>query len=454
MLFSGLPAHQWASQILYTAWLILLLQVGFLSAVHGQTNKPPSDRLSVIAAAIEASDKVLTPAFSPSIRLKSFDLGLSNFVSRLAPPDFSPGLPTSSACGMQRFQMKLVGNDGAVVNEFAVLLDPQTPGTPVKPRFLVARTKVLHVDADGSPRSYHPEDPLGRKQCTLTASPTGIGFVSDRACAMDKIGNARVRVFQGTQELKREELATAWTGLWPKIRDKIIPAIDRQDMPPPLAEAYYGYDDSANGLMAFLKRGIIPQTRNELPCVRKSASRYKGYFVAATALSHKVDVPGGDIDDADAVAEKECSPLRFLDAATTPFFVLPGRPFGEVNQGDIAIIYAVIDGQERLVHAVIGDSGPTESFGEASVALLQLLKKGALLPVRNNSDLNVWDINGTLTVTVLLLGNTRAAIGPRYTRTAIETAGRKALDEWNKHQSDTLGRLRACSRQAPINMHN
>ena len=104
---------------------------------------------------------------------------------------------------------------------------------------------------------------------------------------------------------------------------------------------------------------------------------------------------------------------------------------------------------------MIGDTGRTESFGEASVALLQLLQKGRILPVHNVTELNSWGIDDGkhLTVTVLLLGNTRTTIGPRFTQAAIEAASRKALDAWNKHQSDMLARLRACSQQAPINLH-
>lgn len=108
------------------------------------------------------------------------------------------------------------------------------------------------------------------------------------------------------------------------------------------------------------------------------------------------------------------------------------------------------------MHAVIGDSGPADSFGEASVALLQLLQKGNLVSIHNIDELNSWDIgeNKHLTVTVLILGNTRATIGPRFTQAAIEAASRKALDVWNNHQSDMLARLRACSQQAPVNLHH
>jgi hypothetical protein len=440
-----------------TIAVVLPVLLAFASVTRAQTGSDArAERLKKIEKIVFDSDRSADVSFSPSIRLKSFDLGLSNFVFKLAPPDFSPGLPTSKACGMQHFQMKLVAEDGSMVNEFAVLLDPQTPGSPVKPNFLVARTNALSVDSDGSPRSYHPEDPIGRKFCKLTPSPNGVGFVSDRACAMDKVSDARVRVFDGTDELKKDKLEAAWKGLWPKIRDKVIPPIDPQDMPPKLAKEYYGYEDSSNDLMAFFKGDIIPETKDRLPCVRKPASRFNGYFVAGTALRHKVDVPGGDIDDADAIAEKECSPLRFLDAAVTAFFVLPGRPFGAVSKGDIVVIYAKVDGQERVVHAVIGDSGPADSFGEASVALLQLLQKGRLIPVHNIDELNSWDIDESknLAVTVLLLGNTGITIGPRFTQAAIEAASRKALDVWNKHQSDILARLRACSQQAPLNMHH
>ncbi|MGY3293682.1 hypothetical protein ACVWW5_006339 [Bradyrhizobium sp. LM3.4] len=88
------------------------------------------------------------------------------------------------------------------------------------------------------------------------------------------------------------------------------------------------------------------------------------------------------------------------------------------------------------------------------MALLQLLKRGSILPVRNNAELKTWDIDGSLTVTVLLLGNTRSAVGPRFTRDAIDVAGRQALEVWNNHQADLLARLRACSTQAPVNKHS
>lgn len=413
---------------------------------------PRAARLKVIASTIAHSDQEWTTSFSPSIRLKSFDRALSNFVAKRAGPEFDPGPSTSAACGMQRFQMKLTDSSGSTANEFAVLLDPQPAGSAVKPSFLIARTEVLHVDADGSPRSYHPDDPLGGKSCKLSPGPSG-GFVADRACAMDQFGNARIRLFEGPRELHKKELEAAWARVWPRIRDGIVPPLEDADIPPELSK-YYGFDDTDQNLSAFFKRAIIPPTDHKLPCIRDTASRFKGYFVAATALSHGRDVAGADIDDANRIAPKECTPLRWIDASTVPFFVLPGGPFGDVAIGDVAAIYAVINGEERLVYGVIGDSGPTQSFGEASVSLIQLLKKGALLPVENNRALNSWDIDGTLTVTILLLGKTKAVIGKEFTRDAIEKAGRQVLGTWNKSQADILARLRACSSQAPVNKHS
>jgi hypothetical protein len=413
-----------------------------------------SRRFNAIADTILQKDVSWTPSFTPSIRLKSFDLNLQDFVAKRAPSEFSPGPPTTPACGMQRFQMKLSNAKGDVVNEFAVLLDPQSPGQ-VKPGYLLARTEVLHVDSDGSPRSYHPDDPLGNRSCKLSAGPSG-GFVADRACAMDTFHDARVLLFEGTREIAGPELQSTWPKIWPGIRDGTVKRIDPQRIPDSIKENYYGFEDGAADLRAFFKRDIVVPSANGPPCLRSGDSRFPGYFVAATALSHKVDVPGADIADPDRIAPKECTPLRWIDAATVPFFVLPGSPFGDIHLGGLAVIYAIINGEERIVYAVIGDSGPTESFGEASVALIQLLQKKSLQPVENNAALNSWDIDGKIVITVLLLGKTDAMIGPQYTRQAIEAAGRNALAKWNDKNGtgDILQRLRMCSSQAPPNKSN
>jgi hypothetical protein len=107
--------------------------MGCAQVAKGRPSEARAERMKMVAKAILESDRSWTPVFSPSIRLKSLDLGWSNLVSRLAPPEFSPGPPTSNACGMHRFQMKLFDEPDKPANEFAVLLDPQPAGDPVKP---------------------------------------------------------------------------------------------------------------------------------------------------------------------------------------------------------------------------------------------------------------------------------------------------------------------------------
>ncbi|WP_369721348.1 hypothetical protein AB8Z38_30670 [Bradyrhizobium sp. LLZ17] len=404
--------------------------------------------LESLARAIAEADEIPSATFWPSIRLKSFDSNLSAFVARRGGPAFGAGVPTDQACAMQHFQMKLVGKNGTVKNEFAILLDPQTSGLPTKPKYLIARTEALHVDADGSPRAYHPEDPFGDKSCKLTPGPAG-GYVSDRPCAIDTFGDAGVHVLDPAQELKGKDLRKVWPGLWPRIRDGIAKPIEVGAMPESLKTAYYGFYDAERGARTFFKRDIIPSTANKLPCIRKATSRFAGYFVAATALRHKQNVVGVDIEDADQIAPPECLPQSWLDASTVPFFVLPGSPFGQIRPGDLVAAYALIGGKERLIFAVIGDSGPTQSFGEASVALIQLLRSGSLTPVASNRDLNSWDRK--MDVTILLLGNTEDTVGLGFTHQAIQMAGTSELQKWNGGTGDILKRLRACSRQAPLN---
>lgn len=410
--------------------------------------RPKIPDIDSLARSIAEADEIPSTTFWPSIRLKSFDSSLSAYVARRGGPAFGAGVSTDAACGMQHFQMKLVGKNGTVKNEFAILLDPQAPGFATKPKYLVARTEVLHVDADGSPRAYHPDDPFGDKVCKLSPGPSG-SYVSDRACAMDTFRDAGIHVLDATRELKGKDLREAWPSLWPRIRDGVAKPIDIGTMPESLKGAYYGFLDTERGSRTFFKRDIIPSTKDKLPCIRKTASRFAGYFVAATALRHKQNVTGTDIEDADQIAPHECTPQLWLDASTIPFFVLPGSPFGDIRPGDVVAAYAVIGGKERVVFAVIGDSGPTESFGEASVALIQLLKKGNLSPVASNQDLNSWDRKTD--ATILLLGSTTDAVGPQFTYEAIQMAGRSELEKWTGGTSDILKRLRACSAQAPIN---
>jgi hypothetical protein len=422
------------------------------SAVPDQAAVPSQVIESIADQVLRLEKKPLAVRFSPSIRLKSFDLNLSALVAKRAGPDFKPGPPTNAACGMQRFQMKLVDSSGTLANEFAVLLDPQMPDAEPKPNYLIARTEVLHVDADGAPRSYHSEDPLGQQKCNLSPGPSG-GFVSDRACAMDTFGDAEIHVFNNDKELKNELMRQAWTKLWPAIRNGSAKPIPSSQIPDRL-KRYYGFFDHSSNLSAFFKNDIIVASKKGLPCFRLPTSNFPGYFVSATALSHRTAVPGTDVKDADKVAPDGCTPQSWIDAATVPYFVLPGSPFGPIGLGGIAVIYAVVGGEERVVYAVIGDSGPTESFGEASAALLQLLRNKKFDKIENNTALNSLEPHGDITATILLLGDTQTSIGPQYTQQAIEDAGKRELAKWNGTDPDIVRRLRACSLQAPPNKKN
>ncbi len=140
---------------------------------------------------------------------------------------------------------------------------------------------------------------------------------------------------------------------------------------------------------------------------------------------------------------------------TIPYFVLPGGSFGRIGVGDIAIIHATINKEDRLVFAVVGNSGPTESFGEPSVALLQRLMKKQLEGVENNAALNSWHLPGKkvpdLEVTVLLLGGTASKLGGLYTEEKLKDVGLAELKAWNRNAPGDLDRLRACAAQTPVN---
>src|SRR5262249_23950045 len=105
---------------------------------------------------------------------------------------------------------------------------------------------------------------------------------------------------------------------------------------------------------------IIPFKGN-FPCQHKDSP--SEYFVAATTNRETA-----------TSSEDACSTADYLDPMQVPFIVLPGA-FKELKIGDIAIGLAVIDGTERVVFGVVGDRGPAQQIGEASIAFAQKLRR-------------------------------------------------------------------------------
>ena len=366
--------------------------------------------------------------------------------------------PTASAgvddsCRMQNFDMVLKRENASTANTYSVLLNRQSGGAPAAPNQLLATITRLAVDADGSERAYHPEDPFGKGVCERRMDTRGRATLSG-VCALDSFSSSGTKVFLEAQRMRLVDpakapkdgapnLADAWKDMWPLIRDRKLKAYDLKAVVPTAPAGYSMFYWKERKLTAFTKRAIIPSTSDGYPCLRGPESRYPGYFVAATTLTR----PG-------AVRADGCEPSSFIDAAEVPFFVLPGGNFGHIEIGDIVIGYLKSARAERVAFGIAGDAGPIEQFGEGSIAFNQILRGKAVEPVMNVREVDALDIDKDFlkdehaTLAILVLGGTKKRLNGDYSRENIERIGREELARWNGGGERLTERLNACVARA------
>jgi hypothetical protein len=328
-------------------------------------------------------------------------------------------------CGMQHFTMTLA-TGSAAARSVPVLLD-RNPGDGSAPPTLFAMLHRVTVDADGSPRTYHPDDPHGTGTCSAASAPGG-EMRQSGVCALDDFASAHLLVFRGGQKLGKGEFEAPWQGIWPLIRDKKLPPIELKRYVATAPDGFYLFYWKDRDLIALFKREIIPQATDGFPCRHDD-----GYFVAATTLKQDgVVLPDG------------CAPSRFMDAERIPFIVLPDDAFGNDRAGDIVVGRLAGAPADRVVYGVVGDTGPVAHFGEASVAFNRaLLARSA--PIVNGHDVDALDISGG-PVIVTVFGGTKALLRGDYSLENIDRVGRAIFARWNGDAADPLRRLQACAR--------
>jgi hypothetical protein len=329
-------------------------------------------------------------------------------------------------CGLQPVTMTLAAGSPAA-RSIPVLLD-RVPADATAPVTLMTVLRRVTVDADGSPRTYHPDDPHGTGTCTREAGPNGdVRYAG--ICALDDFASAHLLVFSGARKLVKGEFETPWRNIWPLIRDRKLTPIDLKQYVPSAPDGYYFFYAKDLNVIALFKREIIPQASDGYPCRHDN-----GYFVAATTLKQDgAAMPNG------------CTPSHFIDPEKIPFFVLPDDAFGNARVGDVVV--ARLAG--HLVYGVVGDTGPLGQLGEGSIAFNQALlaRSGA---IDNDHDVNELDIS-TGQVTVLVLGGTKSQFNGDYSRENVEAVGRREFARWNGDPSNPTARLDACFRQAAPN---
>jgi len=401
--------------IRFPAILALVLVLGLLGVPGKAAADPPPDEL--------------LDAIFPVLRGK-----------RPAPPPlqsaFVPraGSPSHPDCGLSKID--LVQTKGSEKRVFHLLTDPKL-AKDNQPTTVLIRLNTIGVDADGSRRTYHPDDPFANACKSPTDNP------ASQVCAVDILGDAEIRVYEHNKRIPQyaggpnPAFATAWASLWSEIAARKDRWVDLQPYlganTPKDMRLYYSKElDRA----VTFNTEIIP-FKDGYPC--QHGDLRNEYFVAATTKRDPPPLP----DDA-------CRTANNLDAMKIPFFVLPPA-FSEIKIGDVVIGIASIGGVERLAFGIFGDQGPPRQIGEASVAFIQKLR-GTADTIKNNSQAVALQMEtgpgGATMLGVLVLGGTAAMLGSDYSESNIERVARAAFASWtSKHAR----RLQACMSSAKPN---
>lgn len=207
----------------------------------------------------------------------------------------------------------------------------------------------LRVNTDGSPLSYHPNDPRGKDKAlnnicnAIVVKKTN----SDKNLCFTSFSEA-IGVFEKFRDSNYQTVPTGFRITW----ENVLPTI------------------TENGKM--------------IPCVFKTGD-YKGYFGSMTALKNGLTGDKGECDINDQV-----NPMK------VPALVLVGgqnvvKNFG-AKVGDLLIAF---NPKTQLVSsAIIGDTGPKDNLGEGSV-LLNMKLLGKTDPPTNKAETFKLSIENT-----------------------------------------------------------
>jgi hypothetical protein len=367
------------------------------------------------------------------------------------PPVFEPegtGAP-DPVCGLQAFGMTLAKGTSQQ-RRYAVLADGAAP------KEMLVRISRLSVDADGSERAYHPDDPFGRGVCTRAKGPDGKEKLAG-ICALDAFSSGGLRLYRDATRIPlmaeadgnnvlNPDFDREWRIAWSQIRERTLKGFTLESLTTRSVPAfYYLFYDKTRKTTALLKNNIIPTDKAGYPCVRGPESRYPGYFVAATSLQR----------NGTKARDDGCAPLGFVDAEVVPFFVLPHAATGRVGIGDVVIGHLKTAQGERVVYGFAADIGPGGQFGEASYAFARLLRADIPETPMNVIDVYKADIGSNwlrannATLSILALGGTKALLRGDYSKENIERIGRREFARWSG--GNGTRRFNACVAQAKEN---
>ncbi len=244
------------------------------------------------------------------------------------------------------------------------------------------------------------------------------------------------------------EFIAKWQTLWSAISQRKIQQVDLKlifgkEAPEALKLFHMQELGQESGIAVLFDSNIIPFDKeiSGYPCQHGKDDRNE-YFVAATAPNPYRK----------RSSERSCSTRTYLESTEVPFVVIPGGMFEQIHVGDLAIAYLRTDKGDRKIFAIVGDIGPPDQFGEASINLLMRARKQTDVPM-NGKETNKLDLsipnNSIKVLSLLLVGRTGEKI-LNYTPAAITKVGERELAKWSGN-IPSFDRLRACAEAAPQN---
>ena len=212
----------------------------------------------------------------------------------------------------------------------------------------------VDVNTDGSSRSYHPADPRGR------------------SVALNNIGNAISGIWDAAG--RPIDCAPRRGACFTRYIDTFVAARDS------------GWNPSGHPRVA--TDGMIPWKLDSalgrrVPCTIQTGP-YRGFFVSQTSFIADRSKP-------------ECDQSRYLDSLAFQAAVLPKRT-AWASQGeragvdDLVVVHSPATG--RTAYGIIGDTGPADGIGEASVAMAAYLRDRAVAPDATYQEIKALALDG------------------------------------------------------------
>lgn len=262
----------------------------------------------------------------------------------------------------------------------------------------------MAVNTDGTPRSYHPDDPRAKN-----------------GRAFNNIANAITRLYDadGTR-VTCGDIAQNRRG---DCFEKFITSFeDARDS---------GYNPIGHAVIK--TKYIIPwrydaSIGREVPCLN-NVEPFIGYFISQTSIS---------VDPTKNV----CDQSRYLDSLKYNAVVLPEevdwRAGGvRTDDGDLVVARDVASG--RIAFAINGDRGPPKGIGEGTIALTSYLSGTKIKGTETYDQIRLLHRERVQYVT-FPADDIRPKTGNRFTQADINREGAKLFEAWGG-----VERLDACA---------